>query len=431
MELKSYIDIEEGLSFRLSKSWAKVAAPLYGKMLKKVSAGDFDAARKLVEEVDLTEVALKNKAGIRSFLRASLLFGASVASNGKDPVVSIGQYKALLDRATDVFCRSVEWNATVYTVKAALAAISEAEAVYTATVKKAEAQKRFVREFVSFQKDGDDMLKLISSLHTNRLAVWGFTAEAEVLGLETYQLRAVLDGRTSEFCRLINGKVFQVQDARKSIVEILNVDNPDDVKELQPWPKQTKDSIASYKSMSSKELTALNLHIPPFHPKCRTLLVRTSSAVVGTKLLFPVPQDLPSRVAGLPRVTEEGKPDEAGKFVLNAVKNSAAIRKILSQEKVKERVDSLLTSKTPSIVTDTVRAVSLDDLQSGVYVLSASSLEKMAAMELEKLLELINETPIVVGAYKKKLIVLDGLSRVMMAKLLGAKFIPAQLVPLD
>lgn len=145
-------------------------------------------------------------------------------------------------------------------------------------VQPAPAKPRYVKDFVSFKKDGDKILQLITSLNASRLSTWGFTAEAEMEGFTEYQLTAVLDHRTSDFCRLINKRRFQVEDAVDLVNRALSVENPDDVKAIQPWPSQSKASLENFKKMSSAELTALNLHIPPFHPRCRTLLTRVGKA---------------------------------------------------------------------------------------------------------------------------------------------------------
>lgn len=147
--------------------------------------------------------------------------------------------------------------------------------VVTKAIKKADP----IRPFVSFKKEGDKMLQMISGLHTNRLASWGFIAEADVRGTTTYKLNAMLDNRTSEFCRLINGKEFQLDDARQVIEAAVNTDDPAQLKGLQPWPNQNKASIESYKTMSDSDLVANKMHVPPFHPYCRTIMVLVSRVV--------------------------------------------------------------------------------------------------------------------------------------------------------
>jgi len=147
---------------------------------------------------------------------------------------------------------------------------------------------RYVTPFVSFEKQGDEQLRMIASLNSSRLATWGFTAEAEVLGMARYKLTAVLDGRTSKFCRMINGHIFDVPDARRKVIEALNVQDPNDLKTVQPWPKQTKEAMAEYAKMSPQDFVDRGLHIPPYHPHCRTLLRHVQSSA-GKATEPPVP----------------------------------------------------------------------------------------------------------------------------------------------
>lgn len=281
IDIRVFLELEAQMMRRLRKTWKPMAAKLQAQVVDAINAGDFASAYDLAREVDLTDVGEKNRQYIKYMLLANANFGARLVSDTKTTFVSTGTFDTMLDKVTDNFCRSLEHNATVQTYKAIVQSIAEAEKALD-SVQKA-AKPRYVKEFVDFTEEGDDMLQLISSLHSSRLAVWGFAAEAEVLGLTQYKLSAVLDGRTSDFCRMINGKTFEVEDARKSINEILSVENPDDVKVLQPWPKQDKASMEELSGLTAQELTARGLHIPPFHPKCRTMLVRVGKTPRLTK----------------------------------------------------------------------------------------------------------------------------------------------------
>lgn len=281
IDIRVFLELEAQLMRRLRKTWVPIAAKLQAKVVEAINAGDFASAYDLAREVDLSEVGEKNRQYIKYMLLANANFGARMVSDTKATFISSGTFDAMLDKVADNFCKSLEHNATTQTYKTIVQSIAEAEKKLD-EVQKA-AKPRYVKDFVDFTEAGDDMLQLISSLHSSRLSVWGFAAEAEVLGLTQYKLSAVLDGRTSDFCRLINGKTFEVEDARKSINEILSVENPDDVKILQPWPKQDKASMEEFSSMTAADLTARGLHIPPFHPKCRTMLVRVGKAPRLTK----------------------------------------------------------------------------------------------------------------------------------------------------
>lgn len=131
---------------------------------------------------------------------------------------------------------------------------------------------RFIKPLTSFADGGFDQLQLIASLNSSRVATWGFTAEAAVRNIQRYKLQSILDGRTSPFCREVaNGREFDVADARTKVLQALNVQDPNALKSIQPWPRQDKASIAAYKEMSDDDLMALGLHTPPFHPRCRTI----------------------------------------------------------------------------------------------------------------------------------------------------------------
>jgi len=139
-----------------------------------------------------------------------------------------------------------------------------------------------IRALTSFKEDGDALLQMISGLHINRLASWGFIAESDMRGLKGYRLSAVLDNRTSEFCKLINGRTFLIEDARPIIENGIHAEDPNDLRVIQPWPRQNKADIEAYGKMSDAELVAGIMHVPPFHPSCRTIMVPVT-ALTGTK----------------------------------------------------------------------------------------------------------------------------------------------------
>lgn len=136
---------------------------------------------------------------------------------------------------------------------------------------------RIVRDFTSFDYEGNTMLKLISQLHTSRVSAFGFTAEADVLGVETYAINEQLDNKICPVCRAMHGRTFEVPAARRLLDQVLFEDDPDIIKSLQPWPSQKAANVAAMRGMTDAELIAKGWHIPPFHPWCRGLLVHVDS----------------------------------------------------------------------------------------------------------------------------------------------------------
>lgn len=281
-----YLKIEAALQTRLLKAWRPIANSLYKRMVPLLADGEYDKALLIARSIDLGPVAKKNREYIKALLWKAAEFGAKQAAQSHKTAVSVGSYATMLNKVADLFIASFVLNATNQVHASALQSIADIENARKLAQKADNKQARFVKDFVSFRDEGDDMVKLVSSLHTSRLAVWGFTAEAEVRGVTKYRLSAVLDHRTSAFCRWINGKEFEVQGARERIVKTLQATSPDDLKTLAPWPNQSKASMAEIEGLTTKQLEARGFNVPPFHPNCRTIcvLVGSHTEVISQKI---------------------------------------------------------------------------------------------------------------------------------------------------
>jgi hypothetical protein len=280
----TFLDIENAITRRLWAAWRPMAAALYAKVAEAVDAGQYGKAYDIAKSLDLTPIGDENKQWIKYHLLSAAIFGAANANaqNDKVNIVSLGQHETILDRVADTFLAAIEYNATtqVYGQLVQLIASHERESHAESKVMKADDDKSFLHQYTDFRESGDAALQLQSSLHTARLAVWGFTAEADVRGVSTYRLQAVLDGRTSKYCEYIDGKEFQVADARKRITDALSATDPNDLKTIQPWPNQSKAGLADLKEYSNDELAQLGYAVPPFHPGCRTLCVLVNQEIV-------------------------------------------------------------------------------------------------------------------------------------------------------
>lgn len=163
-------------------------------------------------------------------------------------------------------------------------------------------EQPILNPFVSFADTGDKMLQLVSGLHTSRVSAYGFTAEADVLGVDRYAISEQLDNRACPVCRAMHGRTFNVNRARATLETIFNVEDPDELRYLQPWPSQDQENVEAMKNMSEAELTSRNWHIPPYHPYCRGLLVHvTKVPSLNRHTVF----DQQTIALDLERVTEE------------------------------------------------------------------------------------------------------------------------------
>ena len=158
-----------------------------------------------------------------------------------------------------------------------------------------KAERPLVQPLTSFRDTGDALLQIMSSLNTSRVASFGFTSEAQVLGIKRYSVSEQLDIRTCPVCREMHGRTFEVQDARESLDDIIGTD-PEGLEEVQPWPGQDRASLEELVTLSDDELVERNWHIPPYHPNCRGILVPEGKESPlrpeeDAESAFPVPSD--------------------------------------------------------------------------------------------------------------------------------------------
>jgi hypothetical protein len=265
-----HLTLERTLNRRLLEALRPLLESYYRAVKARVDAHDWAGAIDAAKHFDASPVAGANREFIRYMLLSFANFGAKRASGDLNRKVSVDA-SPVVNQTADTMVQAISHDLTLAVINAALQLIAKLQA--NPVVQKKEPWE-YVQDFVSFAQPGNDTLKLISSQNSSRLSTWGFVAEAQTVGVTKYRVTAVLDGRTSKFCRFINGHVFEVKDAARSIDASLSVDDPNDLKTVQPWPSQTKAAMAEYADMSTQDLVDANLHIPPYHPNCRTMLVK-------------------------------------------------------------------------------------------------------------------------------------------------------------
>ncbi len=130
-------------------------------------------------------------------------------------------------------------------------------------------------------------------------------------GIDRYIIEAVLDERTTEICRFLDGKTFSVENGLGTFERVEA--NPDAAKELTPWVRDgvdaqgrrimfvdrggstrrvaivdrpgigTRDERGSYSAgLSTARLQEIGVSFPPYHGLCRSTTVADVSAQVVT-----------------------------------------------------------------------------------------------------------------------------------------------------
>lgn len=152
--------------------------------------------------------------------------------------------------------------------------------------------------------------RVLASAYTNRSRIYSNLASMNDAGLKRYRFEAVLDERTTEQCRMLDGREFNVDDGLAKHREVQEAKDPTDVKSITPWIRQrkidggpddgktelfvsdkdgggerrvavvekpavgTRDGIGEYSSvMSNKEMADTGIAHPPLHGLCRSTIV--------------------------------------------------------------------------------------------------------------------------------------------------------------
>lgn len=94
------------------------------------------------------------------------------------------------------------------------------------------------------------------------------------IGITSYKISAVGDKRTCARCEHLNGKVFKTSQGVSLMEDVLNAENPDEIKSIHPWRSEKEIKEISPKpgkasEADSKALSDAGLSLPPFHYKCR------------------------------------------------------------------------------------------------------------------------------------------------------------------
>lgn len=112
---------------------------------------------------------------------------------------------------------------------------------------------------------------LTANLVTSRLVNYGSLDAMVDAGIRTYQLQATLDQRTSHICRTLHGRTFTVREGFNRVEQALRTEDGDTLRVLHPWiPNKMAEALPN---LSRREMTEQGWVVPPFHPRCRTIVI--------------------------------------------------------------------------------------------------------------------------------------------------------------
>lgn len=86
-------------------------------------------------------------------------------------------------------------------------------------------------------------------------------------GIKKLRVKAIMDNRTSDICKQMNGRIITVNKAVKLRDGLMSAKKPEDVKDIAPWMKPSE-----IKGKRTSQLP-VGMSLPPYHFSCRTRTV--------------------------------------------------------------------------------------------------------------------------------------------------------------
>lgn len=263
MPISRIIAVENNLANIIVEAWQGVFQSYMTRLLIALKAGNKEAAQKIVDTFTLDVMLEELHKTLDAYTHMAFKYGTQQVVS---PSMATND---LHKESLDLFRSSITQNVAIQVKKASQKVIDDFN-----NVKKYES---ILDEFKSFADDvtsaAERNLRMATQLHTSRLAAYGATAEMNVLGIKEYSINAQLDKRLCAVCRVMHGRIFQVSDARENLKKVLQLKDPDRIKEYAPWPNLKEAPRIS--RMSADEIVIAGWQHPPFHGSCRCLIIKT------------------------------------------------------------------------------------------------------------------------------------------------------------
>ncbi len=127
----------------------------------------------------------------------------------------------------------------------------------------------FEKNFGKLTEQGQQYFYDLAEHQTNTVRELGKVNGFEQAGVRYYEIRAIIDDRTSEICQRMNGTIFPVERAVEYRDNILSLKDPEAIKEASPWLSPEEVNVLP---SDDGELPP-GLSLPPYHFRCRTICV--------------------------------------------------------------------------------------------------------------------------------------------------------------
>jgi len=192
----------------------------------------------------------------------------------------------------------------------------------------------------AWQKYGRNYFRTVASVSVNRARSYSEVSGYLEAGIESLEIQAVLDERTTDICRCLDGQIISTELASQQVFGAMNVKQPEDIVDASPFLRTVTDKETGIRSIVTENngtkvadivrsgagkvddngqfrryiagnaLTDHNIGPPPYHHLCRSWTVPVTTTVQVPRNEIPQAQGTTSPVP--PKPMPKGTPRPAG-----------------------------------------------------------------------------------------------------------------------
>lgn len=301
---EAFLALEASTAATLDVTWRRPAMDLMDALYPLLEAGRYGDAYDEVQRFSLRGTLTQDKKNkLEELGVSSMLFGAGQLTPVRQTALATGHQSLpdILPSAINQLTVMVEDNGSELirdAVRQAIETLEEEAKQQVLVVKADSAFDLGTLLNAAVLGTGKAVMDVGANLTTSRLISYGFLAEAVEIGVTTYQINEVLDARTCPVCRIMHGRTFEVTSELGRVDQRLRTLDPQELKSMAPWPKNTKAGLRTLQSMTEADMQSAGYGSPPFHPGCRGFM--SASGTVTTNIQ-PVG---PEAVASLQTVSD-------------------------------------------------------------------------------------------------------------------------------
>ena len=157
---------------------------------------------------------------------------------------------------------------------------------YTGNKTIKDVREDFYNKYSRVTEKGQSYFEGLAEHTASRARELGKITGFEKAGIAYYEIRAIIDDRTSDICLSMNGRIFPVSDGANLRDEILSMSSPEEIKSVAPWR-----AAGEVSNLHTSDLPP-GMEFPPYHFRCRTIAVAYPFEDFQTEFLIPPDEEI-------------------------------------------------------------------------------------------------------------------------------------------